>query len=257
MAGSYLVNDAAISMQVSKIDIGSPNQGELVTHMWAASYFEPRNEDKELMDEAQSYDNPGKNYVVRGQFTQLYNVVLRTGNTTMEGMPREVTAFEITIVSTSTTDVQVNITNNSLPGGYFVNYSRLMPIDVAEESSVTFTLVVTVPEDAKNGTDVSIILKGRFLTEEETELETNDLNLLLQIRFIPPKPQKEDQTIFTVMRDFVQDYYLYLVIVVVILVVALVVWFWMGRRTKKDDKVLLEYQAYLESQGQQREMGGA
>lgn len=257
VAGSYLVNDAAISMQVSKADIGSPSQGEVVNHMWAASYFQPRNEDKELMDEAMNYDNPGKKYIIRGQFTQLYSIVLRADNATMEGKPREVSTFEITIVSGSTTDVQVNITNSSLPEGYFVNYSQSMPIDVPEEDSVKFTLVITVPGDAKNGTDVSIILYGKYLTEEGEELESNNLNLLLQVRFIPPKPQEEDRTIFTIMRDFVQDYYLYLVVVIVILIVALGIWFYMGRRTKRDDKVLVEYQAYLDSQGEQREMGGA
>jgi hypothetical protein len=257
VAGSYLVNEAAVSMQVSKADIGSPSQGEVVNHMWAASYFQPRNEAKELMDEAMNYDNPGKNYIIRGQFTQLYNIVLRTDNSTMEGKPREATTFEITIVSGSTTDVQVNITNSSMPEGYYINYSQVMPIDVPEEDSVKFTLVITVPEDAKNGTDVSIILYGSYLTEEGEELESNELNLLLQIRFIPPKPQEEEQTIFTIMRDFVKDYYLYLVVVIVILIVALGIWFFMGRRTKKDDKVLVEYQAYLDSQGEQREMGGA
>jgi hypothetical protein len=257
VAGSYLVNDAAVSLQVSKADIGSPSQGDVVNHMWAASYFQPRSEDKELMDEAMSYDNPGKNYIIRGQFTQLYNVVLRADNSTMEGKPREVTAYEITIVSGSTTDVQVNVTNSSLPAGYYVNYSQLMPIDVAEESSVKFTLVITVPEEAKNGTDVSIILRGRFLTEEGEELETNELNLLLQVRFIPAKPPEEERTIFTILRDFIKDYYMYLVVIVVILIAALGIWFYLNHRTSKDDKALMEYQAYLEAQGQQRDMGGA
>jgi hypothetical protein len=254
--GSYLVNDASLEWVVAKGDIGSPSQGEQMTHMWAASYFQPRNEGKEEMDHAQSYNAPGSTYTIRGQFSQLYHVFLRASNATMEVEPRMATMYNITIVSESTTDVEVNITNSSMPAGYNLDFSRIMPILVPEESSVSFQIVVTVPDDAKNGTDVMIKLSGIYLTEEGEEQTTGDLNLILQVRFIPKRPPEEDRNAFTIMRDFVKDYYMYLVIVIIIAIVGVVVYFVMGRGIKKDDAALHEYQAYLDSQGQKREMGG-
>jgi hypothetical protein len=253
--GTYMVNEASLEWIVAKGDIGSPSQGEQLTHMWAASYFQPRNENQEEMDHAQSYETPGLTYTIRGQFSQLYHVFMRATNTTLKGEPRMATVYNITIVSESTTDVEVNITNNSMPAGYYVNYSRLMPIPVPEESSVSFQLVVTVPGDAKNGSNVAIRLSGIYLTEEDEEQTTDDMNLILQVRFIPQKPIEEEQTIFTIMRDFIQDYYWYLLIVITIAIIAVVIYFVLGRGIKKDDAALHEYQAYLDSQGQKREMG--
>jgi len=253
--GSYMVNEASLEWIVAKGDIGSPSQGEQMTHMWAACYFQPRNENQEEMDHAQSYNAPGLTYTIRGQFSQLYNVFLRASNSTVKGEPRMATVYNITIVSESTTDVEVNITNNSLPAGYYVNYSRLMPIPVPEESSVSFQIVVTVPGDAKNGTDVMIRVSGTYLTEEEEEQSTDDLNLILQVRFIPQRPPEEEENMFTILRDIFQDYYLYFVVVIIIAIVAVVLYYFLGRGIKKDDAALHEYQAYLDSQGQKREMG--
>ena len=254
--GSYLVNDASLQWVVAKGDIGSPSQGEIMAHMWAACYFQPRNEGKEEVDLAKSYDAPGLTYTIRGQYSQLYHVFLRASNSTREGEPRMSTVFNITIVSESTTDVEVNITNSSMPAGYYVNYSRLMPIPVPEGTSVSFQVVVNVPDDAKNGTDVMIKLTGTYLTEEEEELTTDNLNLILKVRFIQQKPPEEEQTMFTILRDFVKDYYLYLVIVIIIAIVAALLYMFLGRGIKSDDAALHEYQAYLDSQGQKREMGG-
>ena len=217
--GNYLVADSAVQWVVAKGDIGSPSQGEIMAHMWAACYFQPRNEGKEEVDHAQSYDAPGLTYTIRGQYSQLYHVFLRASNSTMEGEPRMATVFNITIVSESTTDVEVNITNSSMPAGYYVNYSRLMPIPVPEGTS-------------------------------------DNLNLILKVRFIPQKPPEEEQTMFTILRDFVKDYYLYLVIVIIIAIVAALLYMFLGRGIKSDDAALHEYQAYLDSQGEKREMGG-
>lgn len=255
VTGNYYYNDASIQWVVDKSNIENPTQGDLVSHMWAASYFQPRGENREQMDEAMSYDEPGRDYVVRGKYSQLYDVRLRTDNATRTGVPHDVTSYNITIVSDSTTNVEINITNSSLPAGYFVNYSLKMPIAVPEHGSVSFNLVVSVPDDAANGTDVMIILTGHYMTQEGDELATNELNLLLQVRFVPPKPPEEERTIFTILRDFVQDYYLYLIVVVVIAIVALLVWLFLGQRNKREDELLHEYQSYLESQGQKREMG--
>ena len=254
--GDYLVNDAALEWVVAKGDIGSPSQGEIMNHMWAACYFQPRNEGKEEVDVAKSYAAPGLTYTIRGQFSQLYHVYLRAANSTMTGEPKMATVFNITIVSESTTDVEVNITNSSMPVGYYVNYSRLMPIPVPEGTSVSFQIVVTVPGDAKNGTDVMIKLSGNYFTEENEEQFTDDLNLILKVRFIPQRPPEEEQTIFTIMIDFFQEYYVYLVAVIIIAIIAAVLYMYMGRGIKRDDAALHEYQAYLDSQGEKREMGG-
>jgi len=254
--GTYVVNEAALDWVVAKGDIGSPSQGELMTHMWAACYFQPRNEAQEEVDHAQSYNAPGRTYTIRGEFSQLYNVFMRAGNTTIKGEPRMASVFNITIVSESTTDVDVNITNNTMPDGYGVNYSRLMPITVLEGDSISFQIVVTVPGDAKNGTDVMLKLFGAYFTEEDEELFTDDLNLILQVRFIQQRDPEEEQTLVTILRDFFKEYYMYLVVVIVIAIVGAVIYVFMGRGIKKDDAALHEYQAYLDSQGQKREMGG-
>ena len=140
VSGSYLVNDGDLEWLVDKATIGSPSQGELVEHMWAAAYFQPRGGDREEVDKALSYDFPGRTYTIRGQFTQLYDVRLDAANKTIETPNNAVASFNISIRSLSTTNVEVNMTNRSLRSGYFVNWSRTMPIAVNEGDTINLFL---------------------------------------------------------------------------------------------------------------------
>ncbi len=256
ITGQYLINDGDLSLTVDKADIGSPDKGDLMEHMWAAVYFQPRGGSREEVDSALSYDHPGRTYIFRGQYTQLYDVRLSAENSTIESPNNAVATFNITIKSQSTTDVEVNMTNRSLSAGYFVNWSRSMPVPVPEGDSVSFFLLVTVPENATNGTNINVILKGVYLTEEGVELETDDLNLLLQVRFIPPKKPKEDRSIPQIILDFMRDN-IWVVVLVALAIAFGVVYYLYDTKKKKDDEALLDqYKAYVDSQGEQREAGG-
>lgn len=252
ISGRYIYNDGILEMSVDKAIMGSPSQGDLVTHMWAAVYFRPRGGNREVVDEALTFSASGRQYVIRGQYSQLYDVRLRAQNTTIVGRPREVASFNITIVSQSTTGVEINITNKSLPEGYFVNISRNIPIVVPQESSVSFMLMITVPDDALNGTDVMVVVWGEYMTEEGIEERTDDLNLLLQIRFIPPKPPVKEESIFDMIVGFISDWWWAITIICVVGIVAGLVWYFKDYQKKR---AMDEYLAYLETQGQQREAG--
>lgn len=257
VSGQYLVNDGDISFLLDKTDIGSPSKGDLMENMWAAIYFQPRGGSRETVDEALSYEFPGRKYTFRGEFTQLYDVRLTSANSTIETPNNAVASFNITVHSDSTTDVEVNMTNRSLPAGYFVNWSRVMPVPVNEGESVSFLLLITVPENATNGTDISFPIWGEFYTEEGQKLETDQLNLLLRVRFIPPKKATVERSIPQQMLDFLKDNMWLVYLIIVVVVFGLLYFLWAARKKKQEDALLDQYKAYVESQGEQREMGDA
>ncbi|UCC92363.1 MAG: hypothetical protein JSW25_06725 [Thermoplasmata archaeon] len=256
LAGTYLVNEGDLELSVDKATVGSPTQGELIEHMWAAIYFLPRGGTREVVDEALSYEFPGRTYTIRGQYTQLYDVRLSARNATIESPNNAVATFNITVRSDSTIDVEVNLTNRSLPEGYFVNWSRTMPIAVPEGDSVGVLLMVTIPENATNGTDVMVTVWGKYETEEGTDLVTDNLNLLVQVRYIPAKPPKVDKSIPDQIFDWIKENTLVFSLIIaagVIGIVGYIIWL---RKKKADDDLIHQYQMYADAQSQQREMGG-
>jgi hypothetical protein len=254
--GTYVVNEAHIQFIVNKDLVGSPNQGDLITHMWAAVYFQPRNGDRDEVDTAMSYDFPGRAYTIRGQYAQLYDVRLSAENTTVEGRPRDVSTFNITIKSDSTTEVEVNLTNRTLPEGYFVNWSRQFPILVPEGGSVTVFLMVNVPENATNGTDVMVTVWGYFPTEEGGIINTDNLNLLVQVRFIKQKPPEVERNALQKAWDLMLDYWYIVFPVIALAIAAGGYYYYREWKRKKDLELIVQYQSYVDTQGQQRESGG-
>ena len=114
----------------------------------------------------------------------------------------------------------------------------------------------TVPENATNGTDVSIIIWGTYLTEEGQELETDNLNLLLKVRFIPPKKPKEEKSIPQIILDFIMENTWVMIIIAVGVGFGVVYVIWASRKKRQEDALLDQYKAYVDSQGEQREAGG-
>jgi len=256
VTGNYIVNEGALSLLVDKNNMGSPAKGDLIEHMWAAVYFKPRDGSREVVDEALSYEFPGRKYTIRGQYTQLYDVRLNAANATIQTPNNAVATFNLTIRSMSTIDVEVNLTNRTLRAGYYVNWSRTFPIAVPEGTSVDVLLMVTVPENATNGTDVMVTVWGKYQTEEETDLVTDNLNLLLQVRFIPPKKPKEDKGVMQMALDWIKDNTFIVAMIAVVAVIVVVIWLIGAKRRKQEDQLLDSYKSYIDSQGQQREMGG-
>ncbi len=257
LSGTYNFNEGYLQLAVDKATVGSPTQGDLVDHMWAACYFQPRGGSRELVDQALSYDFPGRTYTIRGQYTQLYDVRLSATNATVESPNNAVATFNLTIRSQSTIDVEVNLTNRTLPFGYFLNWSRTMPIVVPEGGSVNVMLLVTVPRNATNGTDISITVWGEYTTEEGTDLTTDNLNLLLKVRFIKPKQKEEPEGVFEVFLGILRDYWYVIAAVVVLGAIGGLVYFTKQRKKRMEQDLIFQYQAYVESQGQQREMDGS
>ena len=182
--------------------------------------------------------------------------ILTAQNSTIESPNKAVAAFNLTIRSSSTIDVEVNITNRTLPAGYFINWSRSMPVLVPEGESVNVILLVTVPENATNGTDVSIVIWGRYLTEEGLVLETDNLNLLLQVRFIPPKRPKEERSIPQQVLDFIKENTWVVVLIAVAVAFGVIYYYLDARKKRAEDELLEQYKAYVDSQGEQRETDG-
>ncbi len=256
VTGTYLFNEGDLQLMVDKNNIGSPSQGELIEHMWAAVYFQPRNDNREEVDKALSYGSPGRKYTIRGQHTQLYDVRLSAANSTVETPNNAVATFNITIKSRSTANVEVSLTNRSLPSGYFVNWSRNMPIAVPEGDSVSLFFLVTVPENATNGTEQMVRIWGEYTTEEDVNLTTDDLNLLLLVQYIEAKPPKEEKSIPQQILDWIKNNTILVVVIIALGALGVVAFFIMDKRRKADEALIYQYESYVDSQSQQREMGG-
>ena len=56
--------------------------------------------------------------------------------------------------------------------------------------------------------------------------------------------------------DFIKEHYIYISVVIVLIIIGSVTYYFYEARQRKLDKEIIEYQAYLESQRQQREIGG-
>jgi hypothetical protein len=97
---------------------------------------------------------------------------------------------------------------------------------------------------------------GEYLTEEEETLTTDNLNLLLQVRFIPPKKPKVDKGVVQLALDWIKDNTLIVVMIGLAAGAAVIIWFLVTRKRRQEDALLDQYKSYIESQGQQREMGG-
>ncbi len=256
IGGAYLANSNVVEMTVDKANVDEPMPGDLITHMWAAAFFQPRGGEKEEVDTAMSYNSPGREYTITGSSSHYYYVELRSANATVKGRPREVASFNVSIRSKSTTDVEVNITNSTLPDGYFFNISRQQPIAVPQGGVVHIMVLVSVPGEAENGTNVQFRVRANFEDDEGNPYQSEDLNLLLQVRFIPPKPPEKERTILTQIVDFIKEYYIYISVVIVLIIIGSVTYYFYEARQRKLDKEIIEYQAYLESQREQREIGG-
>ena len=255
VSGSYNSGGTFVELTVLKENIGGPKRGDLITHMWCAVYFQPRGQDQQRIDTAMSYQGPGRNYLVKGEFDEYYDVKLVTGNVTMNAAPRVPARYNITIKSTSTTDIYINLTNTTPPIGYKVVFAKndTGGIRVPANSSVSLLLTVTVPDNATNGTNVLITVSGKFQTKKEgKDIATNNLNLVVQVRFIPPKPPQKETSIL----GFIKDHITWVGTGLGAVIVILVLWYIMDRKTKRQEADdLVTFAAYVEAQKRSREAG--
>lgn len=254
VTGQYNSGGAYIEMTVNKDAIGGPVRGDFITHMWSAVYYQPRGQDMARIDTAMSYQNPGREYLVKGEFSEFYDVRLTVANATVSAAPRVPARFNITIRSTSSTDIYINLTNSTPPVGYRAIFSKndTGGIHVPANSSVALILTVNVPDNATNGTDVPIMVSGRFQTKEGTTIATNNLNLGVQVRFIAPKPPQKDTTFLGIPIK----YLMYMGVVFAVLIVFLVALYLVGqRRKRRESDDLVAFAAYVEAQKRSRESG--
>jgi hypothetical protein len=203
-----------------------------------------------------SFNEPGRKYIITGSSSQYYSIHLKAQNVTVIGRPREVATFNISLVSTSTTDVEVNITNRSLPAGYYINFSRLMPIPVPQGSTVDLLVLISIPGNASNTTDLPFTLFGSFETEEGELRYIDDLNLMVKVRYIPVKdPEERLNGLEWFWKNILVPYRWFIVAGIVVAVAASVLYYFVLTRQKREDEDIIAYQAYLDSMRQQRDMG--
>jgi hypothetical protein len=253
VGGVYSAANAYIQMDITKDNVNKPDRGDLITKMWAAVWFQPRGQDAQRVDSAMSYSSPGRNYLVKGQFLHYYDVKLEAHNLTVTGAPRTQPArFNLTIRNHSDIEVWVNLTNTTIAEPeYEIRYSRndTGGIHVGANESLPITLTVVIPDNATNGTDIGFRVWGVYEASDGSELETNELNLQVQVRFIPPKPPQKSRGLFDVIKEY--STYLYVLIVVVVLLGALYVLF-ERRKRQEEEEDLLAFQAYVEAAKAQR-----
>jgi hypothetical protein len=254
VTGQYNSGGAYVEMTVDKVNIGGPVRGDLITHMWSAVYYQPRGQDMSRIDTSMSYQSPGRDYLVKGEFSEFYDVRLVTANLTMNAAPRVPARFDITIRSTSSTDLYINLTNTTPPRGYKATFSKndTGGIHVPANSSVVVFLTVSVPDNATNGTDVPITVSGRFQTKEGTNIATNNLNLMVQVRFISPKPPVKETTFF----GFVKDHAAWIAVGMIAVIVIIALYLFSQRKTKRQEADdLVAFAAYVDAQKRSREAG--
>ena len=257
ITGRYTANTNTIEMDVDKSSVGNPSPGDIMSHMWARAFFEPRDGNREVVDSAMSFNEPGRKYIITGSSSQYYSVHLKAQNVTVISKPREVATFNISVISTSTTDVEVNITNRSLPTGYYINFSRLMPIPVPQGGTVHLLVLISIPGNASNTTDLPFSLGGNFETEEGEVQTIDNLNLIVKVRFIPVREPEEKLNAFQwVWKKVIVPYRWYIVTAIIAAVAVAMFYYFVLSRQKREDEDIVAYQAYLDSMRQQRDMGG-
>jgi hypothetical protein len=199
-----------------------------------------------------SYKSPGKDYLVKGEFSEFYDVRLVAGNATANAAPRVPARFNITIRSTSSYEIYINLTNSTPPTGYRAVFSQNATggIHVAANSSVSLFLTVSVPDNATNGTEVPIMVSGKFQTKEGTNIATNNLPLIVQVRFIPPKKPEKVTGFFGIPMAYIT----YIAVVLIVLAIFLVALFLTGQRKKRrESDDLVAFAAYVEAQKRSRD----
>ncbi len=253
VGGIYSTGNAYIEMDINKENVNKPDRGDLVTNMWAAVWYQPRGQDMQRVDSAMSHSSPGRNYLVKGQFAHYYDVSLEVSNLTVTGAPRTQPArFNLTIRNNSDIEIWINLTNTTIEErDYELRYSRndTGGIYVAANDTERITLTVTIPDNATNGTNVGFKVWGLYETTDGSELKTNELNLQVQVRFIPPKPPQKTRGFFDIIKEY--STYLFIMIAAVFLIV--VAWFFYERHKRREEEEdLLAFQAYVEAAKAQR-----
>jgi len=257
VTGSYVAGSAYVQIGITKPDIGGPDRGDLVSHMWAAVYFQPRGQDQQQVDTAASYSSPGRNYLIKGEFSHYYDVDLEVGNTTALAAPRTRPArFNLTLRSHCDTEIWLNMTNSTIANvGYFANFTRADAggLHLTPNTTLILAFEVRVPDNATNGTNVPVSIRGVYQTREGHELSTNEVLLTVQVRFTTPKKPVEKETFLDILMKSAP----YIGALVAIIVVAAAIWAYRDRKRKREEQDdLLAYQAYVNAHKQEREAVG-
>ena len=258
VTGQYVATGAYTQIGITKSDIGRPDRGDLVTHMWAAVYFQPRGQDMQQVDTAASYGSPGRDYRIKGEFSHFYDVDLEVGNLTALAAPRTKPArFDLTIRSHCDTEIWLNMTNSTITNvGYIANFTRTDAggLHLTPNSTLLIAFEVRIPDNATNGTNVPVTIWGVYQTREGNDLTTNDILLTVQVRFTTPKPPVEKETFL----DILMKYAPYIGALVAIGAVATAIWVYRDRKRKREEQDdLVAYQAYVAAHKQEREAGRA
>ncbi|MCK5252906.1 MAG: hypothetical protein KAQ96_08145, partial [Thermoplasmata archaeon] len=95
-----------------------------------------------------------------------------------------------------------------------------------------------------------------YTTEEDVNLTTDDLNLLLLVQYIEAKPPKEEKSIPQQILDWIKNNTILVVVIIALGALGVMAYFIMDKRRKADEALIYQYESYVDSQSQQREMGG-
>jgi len=258
VTGQYVPASAYVQLGITKVDVGRPDRGDVVSHMWAAVYFQPRAQDPQQVDTAMSYSSPGRDYLIKGQFDHFYDVTLEVTNTTATAAPRTRPArFDLTLRSRCDTEVWLNMTNSTITNvGYLANFTRAEAegLHLTPNGTLILAFEVRVPDNATNGTNVQVSIHGVYQTREGNDLSTNEILLTVQVRFTTPKPPVEKDDLWDLLGKLAP----YIGTLVAIGVVVAVILVFRDRKRKReaaDDTAA--YEAYVAAHKQERGAGRA
>jgi len=97
-----------------------------------------------------------------------------------------------------------------------------------------------------------VTVGGIFQTKEGTNVTTNNLNLLVQVRFIPPKPPVKETTILS----YFLDHAIWFVGLGIVIVVIIALYLLTQRKTKRQEADdLVAFATYVEAQKKARGEG--
>ncbi len=258
VTGTYTAGSAYVQLGIDKADVNRPDRGDMVTHMWAAVSFQPRGDDAQQVDTAASYSSPGRNYLIKGEFDHYYEVVLEVGNNTATAAPRTRPArFNVTLRSHSDIEVWLNMTNSTITKpGYFANFTRadVGGLHLTPNTTLVLAFEVRIPDNATNGTNLQVTIWGIYQANDGSDLETNAVNLIIQVRFTTPKPPVERDDIVDILKKAAP----YIGVLVAIgVIVGAVLFFRSRKRRREEQDDLVAYQAYVAAHKQEREAGRA
>jgi hypothetical protein len=215
------------------IETGALGRGSYLKDTWAAVWNadthppEQKRKYTSAFDTAKSYTNPGRDYQIKGGAV-AYLIWLSTSNTEKYAMVEEPAEFFVDARNNGSNDFDVDIYPvHSGANGWTVSIDP-SNITIAKDTTRTFKVTVTPPEDVVNGTTIVITINGNIHKVDGEGNETVPIHdqgqLDLKVTALTKEPEKKEKPFFEVFLDgLIGSISLIAALIAVIVVIAIIV----------------------------------